>query len=604
MDERDLDALVAAAVRREMGRVSRRYTPLVIAALLFALVVALVPTVDSDDDVDDGGLTAVGPGGTASTGDGVGAGGAGVGDNALGGDDGGSPATVGADAAGADPGATAATAGSGGGDGGTAAGVDGAGASAAGGGAPAPVAAGTARSGVECGKGAVQVAWTAYSPPCVPVFSGDNGGATSQGVTKDTITVTFRRANSTQDTAVYTAAGDAAPAPDPQFVADLRTYIDYFNKQYELYGRKVVLKDFQGQGDYIQEHQGQGSANAAADGVTARELGGFADITFALKGSRPFWEALARNRVIAIGPLGFPQSWYERFAPYWWSVRASGSMGASFVTNMACRRMGRQPAIFAGDPLFQRTQRVYGLITPENPEYMEIGNQIAAGLKACGLSIARRVSYTINVAAFQPQATNMAAQLRAAGVTTAICYCDPLIPIFLSNAAQSQNWHPEWYQPWYNDPQGRLMNQDQWAHALSDGGTHPPMKNTEAYRVWKLASPNAEPREQYFDTAYYTVLFLMNAIQAAGPNLNPQTFAGGVAQLPPTSRGDIGVWRYAARKFTPAHDALLGWGNPNHTSARDGKRGGWISCDGGAWYPYEGTDGWPAPGSQPKCFGR
>jgi hypothetical protein len=595
VDERDLDALVAAAVRREVGRMGRRYTPLVIAALLFALVVALVPTVDSSDD-DNGGLAAVGPGGPVAGGGedggglGAGDGSSSAADGGAAGDGGATPVT-GSGAPASTGGTLAPAAGSGGGAG-------------AAGGDAAPLAPGTARSGVECGKGATQVAWSKYAPPCVAAFTGDNGGATSQGVTKDTITVTFRRANSTQDTAVYTAAGDAAPAPDPQFVADLRTYIDYFNRQYELYGRKVVLKDFQGQGDYIQEDQGQGQANAAADGVTARELGGFADITFALKGSRMYWEALARNRVIAIGPLGFPQSWYERYSPYWWSVSPTGSQGAAFFGNSACRRLGGQPAIFSGDALYQRTRRKFGLITPENPEYMEIGDQIVAALRACGLTVDRRVSYAINVAAFQPQATNMAAQLKAAGVSTALCFCDPLVPIFLSNAAQTQDWHPEWMQPYYNDPQGRLMNQEQWAHAMTPGATHPPRRDTEADRVWRLASPNAAPREQYYDVAYYTVLFLMNALQAAGPQLTPQAFAGGLARLPATPRGEVGAWTYGPRKFSPVYEVPLAWWNPALASGRDGKRGGWVSCDGGAWYVYDRTETWPQPGAQPKCFGR
>jgi hypothetical protein len=588
----DLDALVAAAVRREVGRMTRRYAPLVTAAIVFALVVALVPTVDSKKDGD---VAALGPGAAAASGDGgVAAGRAGTaGDaSAVAAD-----ATGVASSGGGDAGAAGASAaGTGGGGGGVGA--------ASAGGEAAPVAGGATRGGTECGRGVPQVSWTKYSPPCVPAFAGDNGGATSHGVTKDTITVTFRRGQSAQDTAVYAAAGDAAPAPDPQFVADLRTYIDFFNKHYELYGRRVVLKDFQGQGDYIQEHQGQGSANAAADGVTARELGGFADVTFPLKGSRPFWEALARNKVVAIGPLGFPNSWYQRHAPYWFSAAPTGSQGASFVANVVCRRLSRLPAIFAGDPLYQRTQRVFGLITPQNPEYMEIGDEIAAGMKGCGVNVARRVSYAINVATFQAQATNMAAQLKAAGITTALCFCDPLVPIFLSNAAQSQNWQPEWTEPYYNDPQGRLMNQDQWAHAMTNGATHPPMKDTEADRVWRLASPGANPREQYYDTAYYTVLFLMNALQAAGPNLTPQSLAAGLAKLPPTPRGDVGAWTYGPGKYSPISEVPMAWWNPNATSARDGKRGAWISCEGGTWYPYGNPDAWGAPGNQPKCFGR
>lgn len=100
------------------------------------------------------------------------------------------------------------------------------------------------------------------------------------------------------------------------------------------------------------------------------------------------------------------------------------------------------------------------------------------------------------------------------------------------------------------------------------------------------------------------MLFLFNGLQAAGPDLTPQTFAAGLAKLPPTRRGETGTWTYGAAKFSPISEVPLAWWNPNATSARDGKRGAWISCDGGAWYPFDSLDGWPAPGSQPKCFGR
>src|SRR5436189_105467 len=84
------------------------------------------------------------------------------------------------------------------------------------------------------------------SPPCQPAFTGGNGGTTTHGVTRDTITISYRRGQSTEDTAVYAAAGDAAPDPDDLYLADMRDFINLFNKTYELYGRKVVLKDFQG----------------------------------------------------------------------------------------------------------------------------------------------------------------------------------------------------------------------------------------------------------------------------------------------------------------------------------------------------------------------
>src|SRR5579864_2190594 len=53
-------------------------------------------------------------------------------------------------------------------------------------------APGVAVSGVKCGPGVRQVTWTPYAPPCIPKWSGSNGGATAHGVTGSTITLVLR----------------------------------------------------------------------------------------------------------------------------------------------------------------------------------------------------------------------------------------------------------------------------------------------------------------------------------------------------------------------------------------------------------------------------
>ena len=572
---------VEAAVRRYIGKLAVRYVPLVAVLVTLALVVAFVPRADESSKTTRANAAGSGdvPGATGGAGD----------------------QTSGASAAAAGPGAAPGAAAVAGRSTSRAAGVPP--------GVTAPAAAGSAgvtRGGVQCGPGVSQVPWTKYAPICVPAYHGNNGGATSHGVTGDTITISFRLGNSTEDSAVYAAAGAAAPAPDPDIVADMQAYVDYFNKQYELYGRHVVLKSYQGQGDYIQEDQGQGQAAAAADATTAHDIGAFADATFNLKGSNPYWTNLAQQKVVAVGPLGFPQSYYERYAPYWWTVAPTGSRQASFITNLVCKRMKDLPAVDAGDPTFKNRTRVFGLVTPENPEYMMLGNELQDGLKRCGVSLAKRANYAINVAQFGGQSTNIVAQMKAAGVTTMLCYCDPLVPIFLSQSADQQQYRPEWYEPYYRDPQGRLMSQQQWAHALSDGGASYDRPHSEAYRVFKLAQPNGDPKtaDQYFDINYTTVLYLFNALQAAGPNLNPQTFQQGMFSLPTSQRGDYGTWSYGPGAYSPGIDTQIGFWNLNATSAWDGKKGAWQNCETGAWVQFTKPETFGPDHSQTRCFGR
>jgi len=583
-----MEALVQAAVRRELNRILRRYVPIIAGAIVFALIVALVPTVDERNKSNENKVRASASNGAVN--------GAGAASEASTGPTG--PAA--ADTAGPAAGANAASAG-GGASSGAAAPVAPQGVSAA----PAREAAGTARSGVACGKGVRQVPWSAYAPPCQPAFSGNNGGATTHGVTRDTITVSYRRGQSTEDTAVYAAAGDAAPDPDDFYLADMRDYVNLLNRSFELYGRKVVIKDFQGQGDYIREDQGQGQDAAAADAATAHDLGAFADITFALKGSQPFWTGLAQQKVVTVGPLGFPQSYYEKYAPYWYSDRPTGTKGAQLLANVICRRSAGMPAIFAGDPVYQKTTRTFGLVTPENPEYIGVADEVAARLSKCGVKLTRRASYAINVATFQAQATNIVAQMKSAGVTTFLCFCDPLVPIFLSQAADQQRYYPEWSEPWYRDAQGRLESQTQWAHAIATNGRLKPQPDTEAFKVFKLANPAAaKPRNKYYEVEYGSLLLLFMGLQAAGPNLTPQTFEQGLASLPTTLLGDFGHWSFGPGTYSPVADSQLGWWDANGNSAYDGKKGAWQDCDGGAWYPFDKPDAWGPAHTQLHCFGK
>ena len=571
---------VEVAVRRYLRSLAGRFLPLVAAGIALILILVLVPpasgpktrTVASGADATGSGETG-GSGGSAAPAEGAGPGGAGTGASGQA-----SFKATGRQVA-------------------VPAGVT------------PPAAAGSAgvtRSGVQCGPGVRQVTWSVYAPTCIPAYKGNNGGATSRGVTGDTITATFRRTSSATQKAAYAAVGDAAPGSDDQYLADLRTYVDFFNKNMELYGRKVVVKDFSGQSDNLEETQGRSLAGAQADASEARDLGAFVDITQSptLASSQPYEERLADEKVITVGAIGLPQSWHERYSPYGYSfaITPDGTTAAQAVVNGACARMVGLPAMYAGDALYQKQNRVWGLVTPENPVYMELGNQIEQGLKQrCGVTLARRINYAINIPTMGQQSVSIVAQLKAANVTTPICVCDPIVEITIAQAANSQQYRPEWLAVSWGDPQGRQVDQEQMRHTLAYYGTYPQKKQTEAYRVFKLANPAGEPQEQYYPVGYYVAMHLFSILQAAGPNLTPVSFRDGAFAIPKSPLGDAGIWgggpgRYSQLLATP----VARW-NPDAPSGFDGKKGAWLSCDGGKWYSYLDPAGWGAARTQFQC---
>jgi hypothetical protein len=469
--------------------------------------------------------------------------------------------------------------------------------------AASPVNPQLAVSGVTCGPGVRQVTWSKYSPLCVPAFHGNNGGATSPGVTSTTITVTYRETSSAEASAVEAAAGQAAGGTDSQYIADLQTYINFFNKQFELYGRHVVLEPFMGQGDPLEEDQGQDLSGAQADAVTAKDDGSFGDLSI-LSMTQPYAEDLAEQGVLSFGVPYMSQQWFDQFAPYAYSYWPTDTSLAQFEGSLICQRMAGLPASFAGDSDLQGKTRVFGLIVPENPVYAAGGNLLQSELQACGIQLADRVNYALDISTIAEQSENAIAQMRAAGVTTILCSCDPIAPIFLTNEANTQDYHPEWVSLWWGDAYGRDPNQTEWAHAMASGGASPAASGTEAYRAFKLADPSGTPAEMYYNLPYLQALMLFDGLQAAGPDLTPTTFARGFFSLPPSLPGaDYGPWTFGQGIFTPQQSFQIGWWSPTATSAYDGKQGAWENCNGGTWYPAVNPS-LPPLHTQLQCFGQ
>jgi hypothetical protein len=470
--------------------------------------------------------------------------------------------------------------------------------------APAAVgAAGTTVTGVSCGPGVPQFTWSHYAPPCVPAFHGSNGGATSPGVTGSTITLTFAEPSQQTMQLVGTFAG-YANINVPAYVSDMETYIRYFNTQYELYGRKVVLKPFQAQGNFLLEDDGQDLSGAEADAETAAGIPAFADVTFPLLAAAPYLQDLSEAHVINTSGLGEPDSWFAQYAPYAYSEVPTGTAGAEGFGNMLCTRMAGLPAVFS--PQFSNRTRVFGLITPETPQYQQVAQTIMQTAAGCGEHMAVWEQYTLgSLQTYQSQAVSIVAKMKSEGVTTVICGCDPIFPIELSQAADQQSYTPEWVAIGWEDPITQEYDQSEWAHAISEEGQTPPPTSLNAYKIFEEASGGRPPAEQYFYVAYYTLLMVFGALQLAGPDLSPATFQRGWFSFPRTSLGQAGIWSGGPDAYS-LNDVTtqLGWWDPNAVSYADGKAGAWEDCEGGTYFLLQDPSGWGAPHTQLQCFGR
>jgi ABC-type branched-subunit amino acid transport system substrate-binding protein len=595
MTESDIDT----AARRYVVGVARRYVPAVAFFVGVALIVALVPSTAPERETSIG-ATDSGPLGDASA----------ERDAGLTASEGaaGEPGLATSSAPGA-TGAPQAAAGD----------ATGAGQAASGGatGARQPAAPGAtagsttdvARSGVLCGPDVRQVAWSKYAPPCVAAWSGPNGGATAPGVTADTITVTFRRSDA-PGTAALSASAKGTLAPDADFLADLNAYLPLFNRDYELYGRRVVLKTFTGRGDWLQESTGQNLQGAQADAATVRQMGAFADISHFVYMTLPYATALAQNKVVALNTISYTQATYEEYDPYLYSTFPTADRIGQLWANVVCARLAGQKASFAGSADYKQRKRVFGIAVPDGPNYREVGDIAQALAKRdCGQTFAERVDYAFDVVAATSQTSSLIARMKAAGVTTMVVYANAGYLAQLMQQANAQDYRPEWVIVNAGDPGNRLPPADQMAHSIAPSDFYfvsgVTKATSEAYRAFKLAQPNREPQSYWYALAYYSLLQLFDGLQAAGPNLSPQRFRDGLFGLPPSlPGGDNGTWSFGRGAYSPISSTQLTAWDSNAVSEFDGQRGTSRTCDDGRWYPIGSLEGWAPVPRQPACPGR
>jgi hypothetical protein len=528
----------------------RRYAAIYVVGAIGLLALAILPTV--------GGKSTVAAGGT-----GTGAyGGAGQGANAS------NDAT--AAAATGPAGGPGGSAASGGVGSGPAAGPAG----SARGGPVGAVQAGTGVTvgGVPCHPGVSQLPFSQYAAPCVAKFAGNNGGATYNGVSGDTITIALRHnsdsqgANSVAVNALVLDAGGVDPTTNETYIKALVTY---FNKNFELYGRHVNLVDFNGKGNGNDENLGNGQAAACADADNvANSLHAFSDINF--QGpweSEPFSQCAAHYHVyIGQGALYYPESEYQSMDPYVWAITTNCTLGDQEAGEFIGKQMAPFPAKWAGmdGPInMQNTQRKFAIYVPNNAGYSGCAAGMIHDAETKYHMASNRFDeyqYALDISQAPQDSQKAITQFAADRDTTVVLLTDPIAPIFLSQAAHRQNYFPEWMLTGV-----ALTDQDNWAQlwdqtvvrgrlfGLSQLGSSAKFldPNGEVAQATKAAGV---PLNVSSAVDYFELIWIYDQLQAAGPVLNPTNIKAGTHQLPQFggSNSPNGTWN-----FGTAHTGII-----------------------------------------------
>jgi len=463
-------------------RLLRGYGPLAVLAALLALMSVLVPS--KVQDGDDAGSLAVDSG---TAGDGF---------------------TSGSDEPAAGPGGSTS------GGTGTSAGSGAAGPGGTGGGAPgeagaaAPGGAGPASAPAGCGDRKEQVPGDPYSPPCVAWPGGDNGGATAKGVTAKDILVSYRVLNEKGFQQTLAALAGASLNDTPQTVrTTVSALAEYFNKRFELYGRQIKIAFYDGKGSNTNELLGKGRDKAEADAIkVAQEIGAFADLSAT---SEPYADALADRGVIGFGTPYLSRKWHEDRAPRAWSLATDGTRVSELAAEYGVKRLYGKNADYAGGDLKGKPRR-FATLAPENSWYQESVENARKVYVDAGLEPGMNVKYVLDIGTMSNQAANIVPKLKSAGITTLVCGCDPVLPVFLTGVMDRERYYPEFVVVGTAltdaDIVGQLWDKEYMANGqvfgVSSLTDFVPATETIAYQAFKEIRPNEEPAFSV-DLIYY-----------------------------------------------------------------------------------------------------
>lgn len=381
----------------------------------------------------------------------------------------------------------------------------------------------------------------------------DNGGATSTGVTGDSITVVYYSAPEDDPILDYINGPIANDDTRAQIEETMATFTELWGEYYQTYGRTVDLKIVEGSG-------------VSNDEVAAR-----ADAQQAIEEHQPFaafggpvltnaWaDEMAAAGVVCVqcGLTGSEDYRAER-APHLPNITMAGEQinvhGAEYIA----KKLAGKPAEFAGDPALQSTERVFGHLYISSSEESERNAQHYADLlDEEGIEFAERLSYQLDPGRLPEQATSIISKLKSAGVTTVVLQTDPVAPATFTQEATQQEYFPEWLVTGGTlvdtTTFGRVYDQEQWANAfgIATGAadTSPELDPGFFLHEWYTGSP--PPADQTATVIYpYPALFFA-ALQTAGPDLNPESFRDGLFSREPTpdaitasslSWGRHGLW--------------------------------------------------------------
>ncbi len=404
-----------------------------------------------------------------------------------------------------------------------------------------------------------------FAPFCMAPFSGDNGGATSTGVTAETITIVQYQGPENDPIINYITDAVKVDDTNAQEFETVANLIPYFERYYEFYGRSIEIVRYESTGLANDEVTARADAQRIAEEYKPFAVVGGPALTNA------FADELAAREVICISCGSGSASWFAERDPYVWGIDGSAAQKQVHVAEFIGKQLVGKPAVHAGDQ-FTDTVRKFGYVYIEgSSESKVLADQMVAKLDAVGATPAEVLPYVLDPGSIQQTASQIIAKLKAAGVTTVILSSDPVAPRDFTREATAQEYFPEWLvaAATLTDTTafGRSYDQQQWAHAFGvtslAARVNPEISGI--YSVYKWFTGQEPPADESIAVFMPGFQLLFSALQSTGPNLTPSNFAAAIRSFqtvkaisqPWLTWGEQGIWD--EMDYNGIDDATIFW---------------------------------------------
>lgn len=427
------------------------------------------------------------------------------------------------------------------------------------------------------------------NPVCKPKFpdGADNGGATWTGVTADSIKVIIIEPTPNEQVdAVLKSQGLASSAEDRDKVN--KAAAGFINKYYETYGRTITFERFVARCPSPAD-----VPSCVADARKVIEMKPFA-VFFNQPTYPELFEEFTRAGIISIGGWHFDKELFAGRRPFRWDVFIDGTDSARFIAEYYCKKLQGKNASNSGAVIHPQiggrgqVPRKLGVISPDRQANTTTANLVKQLVQECG-GQAVTDTYPPDINRSQSEATRITSKLISEGVTTVVCMCDPVFPVFLTTQNTGASYFPEHLMPGLGlldaDQVGRLYSDEQWIHAF--GPSHladtRPFADEQVSRVFADQGMGTPCSSCNLTWVYYSLLASM--VHNAGPNLNPGTVEAGLFALGGTrgSGQTIGLG-YGPGDYAAIDDIREAYWVPTAISQVDGREGSYRSIDSGKRY--------------------